>query len=101
MPKIYGVSKSGRIHREEQTLHDPDNPKPSIYAPKKVETDRSMFCREVTVIDTHEGTSRTYSSIKDASESTGCSPTAIRERLNGRTKSLIYDRYCVAVPSED
>ena len=100
MPKIYGVSKSGRIHREEQTLHDPDNPKPSIYKKVKKRVDRSAESKRVIVMDTHTGESCTYASINEAAAAIGCSPSRIRERLNGRTYSMIYERYCVATPVE-
>ena len=101
MPIIYGGGK-GRIHRAVQTLHDPDNPKPSMYAPKpKKRVERPESRKKVTVFDTYDGTSRTYESIKEAASDIECSETSIRERMCGRVKSLVYERYCVAAQTED
>ena len=102
MPKIYGVSKSGRIHREEQTPHDPDNPKPSRYAPPvKKRVERSAESKKVMVVDTHTGTSRTYASTREAANAIGCSQSRVGDRTRGAVHSLIYDRYYIAVPEED
>lgn len=100
MPVIYGCGK-GRIYRAVQTPHDPSNPKPSMYAPVKRNYERPASCKKVTVFDIQEGASRTYESIKEAASDIGCSETSIRERMCGRVKSLVYERYCVAVQTED
>ena len=105
MPKIYGVSKSGRIHREEQTPHDPDNPKPSRYvkpkkAVKKV-ANKPVTSKKVMVVDSHMGTARIYASIKEAAAAIGCAHSMVGERINGRTCGMIHGRYCVTVPPED
>jgi hypothetical protein len=101
MPKIYGCGK-GRIHREQQTIHDPDNPKPSMYLKaEKSKGARRDLCKEVLIVDMQTGKARKYGSFKEAADAIGCSPTLIGERIHKRTHGPIYERYIVATSAKE
>jgi hypothetical protein len=99
MPIIYGCGR-GRIHRELQTIHDPENPKRSIYSPPKRATERPEQRKAVTVIDMETGEAYQCVSIREAASAIGCSVTQVRARVNRTAKSPIYGRYAVAVPAK-
>ena len=89
MPKIYGCGR-GRIHRELQTLHNPEKPK---RAKKK---DKPSQHVPVTVVDTHTGESAVYKSMSAAATYIGCNASAVVDRISGRRSGLIRNRYAVA-----
>lgn len=90
MPKIYGCGR-GRIHRELQTLHNPDEPKQV-----KKRAKGSTQHVPVMVIDTHTGESSVYKSMSAAANAIGCNASSVNDRIGGRRSGLIWDRYAVA-----
>ena len=82
MPKIYGVGKSGRIHRTEQPEYVP------------TETDMFRKGRPVTVFDAEKNQIIEFPSAADAAYAIGCSMQTVEKRCRGHYRgTLLYGRY--------
>lgn len=88
----YGCGKSGRIHRNVQTPHDPDNPKPRRGRPKREKGTPTP----VIVTDMETGEAREYATMSDAAAAMGCRLEEVRNRVNGRYTAPVMGRYVVA-----
>ena len=89
MPKIYGCGK-GRIHREQQPIHDPENPR------KREKKAKPGPYIRVVVVDTHTGETSVHESMSAAAKAIGSNSSAVNDRINGRRTGLIKERYAVA-----
>ena len=96
MPLIYGCGRSGRIHRNVQELHDPENPKPSRYSPKERKP-KGSGSRPVAVLvtDMNTGIEREYPSTAEAARALGCSMDTVRRRAGGATGAPYDGRWLI------
>lgn len=82
MPKIYGVGRTGRIHRDRQPEYVP------------TEEARIRKGRPVTIFDAMANETIEFPSSADAAYAIGCSMQTVEKRCRGHfSDSLLHGRY--------